>query len=106
VHSITLVTGGVIAGLSYELTSRPWDVARKAVEHDKLTNKPVRQTGLSVVIRKLQAEGACAFFRDQAVAHTSSGVRTTRIGVLQTLGRVGPWGFGFLIWEALGPGLP
>src|ERR1700676_2700037 len=35
VHGVTLVSGGVVAGLAYELVSRPFDVARQLVRQDK-----------------------------------------------------------------------
>ncbi|KAJ3551531.1 hypothetical protein NM688_g4648 [Phlebia brevispora] len=38
VHAITLVTGGAIAGLAYEVCCRPWDAARKAVHVDRVVS--------------------------------------------------------------------
>jgi len=47
-----------------------------------------------------------AFFRDSSYeAQTSTGIRSKAIRVVRTLGRVGPWGIGFLVWEMYGPGL-
>ncbi|KAG6854917.1 hypothetical protein C0991_009740 [Blastosporella zonata] len=34
-HGLTLVGGGVLAGLAYETASRPWDVARRTVQLHK-----------------------------------------------------------------------
>ncbi|KAG6832677.1 hypothetical protein H0H92_012249 [Tricholoma furcatifolium] len=41
-HGFTLVGGGVCAGLAYETTSRPWDVARRIVQIDRLVKKGSR----------------------------------------------------------------
>lgn len=113
VHGATLVCGGVLAGLSYELVGRPWDVARRTIE---LHNAPQPgQSRLKATLRtletKLQQDGLLSFFRavpSSAGASTDvgmSGARRRLYATLRVLGRVGPWGVGFLIWEALGPGL-
>lgn len=111
VHGVTLVSGGVIAGLAYELLSRPWDVARRQVHldqsHSLATNSPRNYT-ISILARKLRDDGPLSFFQLPASLHEespSTGVGRRRLyTTLRTLARVGPWGVGFLVWEAFGPG--
>ncbi|KAG1801086.1 uncharacterized protein BJ212DRAFT_1286959 [Suillus subaureus] len=83
IHGITLVAGGASAGLAYEILSRPWD--------------------------KIRGDGIIHFFRDPSIVgnenpETSITRRRIYTGI-RTLARVGPWGLGFLVWEAFGPGL-
>jgi len=110
VHAVTLVSGGVIAGLAYEFMSRPWDVARKIVHLDKVTNSSRGQPAVLGVVRKLWEEGPLEIFRDPGTPQATPGpvvsARRRRLNItLRTLARVGPWGVGFLVWEAFGPGL-
>jgi hypothetical protein len=107
-HALTLITGGTVAGLAYELSCRPWDIARKVVHTDRVVSVPERHSVPSILLRKLQAEGWAAFFK-QPVAHEhqrqASSVHRRLHALGRTVGRVGPWGVGFLAWEAFGPGL-
>ncbi|KAI0332103.1 hypothetical protein GY45DRAFT_1321403 [Cubamyces sp. BRFM 1775] len=108
VHATTLVTGGAIAGYAYELVCRPWDAARKAVHIDRLSPVHKQHTIPAVIMRKVHEDGMLALFKNPAhVPHDPSASRMRRrLNVaLRTLGRVGPWGVGFLVWEAFGPGL-
>ena len=87
---------------------RPWDIARRAIQIAKLAN-PRRSAPLAV-IHKLQAGGLRVFFRQPTiVTHDTSlplpPTRRRMFAVLRTLARVGPWGAGFLVWDAFGPGL-
>lgn len=109
VHGITLVTGGVCAGLAYEFVSRPFDVARKIVQVDKLTHVPhgTADTVISptiAIIRTLRDDGILSFFQNPSVAHVHEqhGTRARLHSVARTLARVGPWGVGFLVWEFYG----
>ena len=95
VHSTTIVTGGLFAGLAYELVCRPFDVARRSL-HD--TQHSIGTT----LITKFREEGVLAFFRDPTRTALSSGSGYTW---LRTLARLGPWGVGFLVWENFGPEL-
>ncbi|KAH9945970.1 uncharacterized protein BXZ73DRAFT_86194 [Epithele typhae] len=109
-HAVTLVTGGAVAGLAYELVSRPFDAARKAVHHDRLSHPPSEKghSALRVVLRLARQEGLKTFFANpNHVPHDPavSAARRRLTTALRTLGRVGPWGVGFLAWEAFGPGL-
>lgn len=45
------------------------------------------------------------FHDPNSVASERTGLRTKLMGVVRTLGRVGPWGIGFLVWEMYGSGL-
>jgi len=109
-HAMTLVAGGAIAGLAYELTCRPWDIARKAVHIDRLNPISERHSIASILLRKLRNDGILSYFRDpNHVPHhvdpSTSAVRRRLYLAARTLARVGPWGVGFLVWEALGPGI-
>ena len=108
VHALTLVTGGAVAGLAYELSCRPWDIARKAVHIDRVVSTSGQHSTLSILMRKIQDEGWLVFFK-HPVTHehdASSSSLHRRLHTLgRTLARVGPWGIGFLAWEAFGPGL-
>ncbi|KAJ6608591.1 hypothetical protein B0H10DRAFT_519187 [Mycena sp. CBHHK59/15] len=111
-HGVTLVTGGVLAGLSYEIIGRPWDVARRAVHLNRVANRPQEyRSPVVLVAQKIQQEGFLCLFRDPtavaaSTSFTAGGSGRRRIySVLRTLARVGPWGVGFLVWEAYGSGL-
>lgn len=56
-----------------------------------------------IVIRKVTEDGVRILFR-LPQATTEVRVRWT-VKLLRTAGRVGPWGAGFLVWEAYGNGL-
>ncbi|KAI4517627.1 hypothetical protein K523DRAFT_308902 [Schizophyllum commune Tattone D] len=106
VHAVTLVTGGVIAGLAYEIVSRPFDVARRLVLRDRF-DKGSDHSPSRVILRKVRKEGIGHFFkRPPSVEHTPAprGVQRLQRG-LRAIGRLGPWGVGFLVWEIYGPGL-
>ncbi|GJE95174.1 hypothetical protein PsYK624_113550 [Phanerochaete sordida] len=107
-HALTLVMGGAVAGLAYELACRPWDVARHAVHVGRVLGARAGAPAAGVLLQKLRDDGVAAFFRPAVVhehaPHASPAQR--RLHALgRTLGRVGPWGIGFLAWEAFGPGL-
>jgi hypothetical protein len=109
VHGITLVSGGVIAGLAYEIVSRPFDVARKVVQQDRIAYaRGGCSPGMVAVMQKVRQDGFLVFFRDSFGADSSvksPGSASSRSAALRTLARVGPWGVGFLVWEGFGPGL-
>lgn len=116
VHGVTLVIGGVcfflpdnlnlrrfkiVAGVAYELVSRPWDAARRIVQLNKITT--TGHTPLSALMERLRHDQPHSFFRDpNTVLHSPS---SPFYRALKILGRAGPWGIGFLVWEAYGPGL-
>ncbi|KAH7909254.1 hypothetical protein BJ138DRAFT_1155713 [Hygrophoropsis aurantiaca] len=107
-HAVALVSGGAFAGLTYELLSRPWDAARRAVQLDRALHSQRSPTW--AVIAKVREEGFISLFRDPTIPSRtpsdllSPGRRRIYAG-LRTLGRVGPWGMGFLVWESFGPGI-
>lgn len=110
VHALTLVTGGAVAGLAYELSCRPWDVARKVVHIDRVVSTAGQHSALLILMRKIQDEGWLVFFKNPSPVTHEHGVGSSslhrRLHTLgRTLARVGPWGVGFLAWEAFGPGL-
>lgn len=107
VHALTLVTGGAIAGLAYEMVSRPLDIARRAVYLDKVNTNGYHSV-TKTLLHQVKDEGIFSFFVDPAAQLRDSTVPVSRpklYAFLRTLGRVGPWGCGFLVWEAVGPGL-
>ena len=108
VHALTLVSGGAGAGLAYELTCRPWDIARKTVHVHQVTHPADRHSVVVMLLRKLKDDGLGSFFVNPSPA-THEDVRSlfqTRLrSFLRTLARVGPWGVGFLVWESFGPGI-
>jgi hypothetical protein len=111
VHGVTLVAGGVTAGLAYELVCRPWDVARKLAHLERIqsatTHRP-RHYLFNILARKIHNDGVLSFFRNpagQGETVLGSPGRQRLLAVARTLGRVGPWGVGFLVWEAFGPGI-
>ncbi|KAF7984986.1 hypothetical protein HWV62_9954 [Athelia sp. TMB] len=107
VHGLTLVSGGVVAGLAYEVLSRPFDAARRAVQLNGTSNPGNMDPPMRVVLLKVKQDGLGSFFRDADSATASPGSAASRrlYMALRTLARVGPWGVGFLVWEALGPGI-
>ena len=108
VYATTLVAGGAVAGLAYEMASRPWDTMRKAVHHDRLAPPGKQHSVAGIILHKAREDGVRSFFANPAhVPHdpSASRVRWRLNAALRTLGRVGPWGVGFLVWEAFGPGL-
>ena len=126
VHSTSIVTGGLLAGLSYEFVCRPFDVARRyisisaaAIEDQR--HRPHRHrlhsTTINVLVDKLKTEGLRSFFRPPTLLSSSSrssgqsspkpayAYTYTYTWWLRMLGRVGPWGVAFLAWENFGPGV-
>lgn len=111
VHGFTLVAGGATAGLAYEVVCRPWDVTRKLAQIERVqsvtTHRPRRYL-IDNITRKIHEDGLLSFFRDTAGKEegTVSSVRYQRLLMAaRTLGRVGPWGVAFLVWETFGPGI-
>jgi hypothetical protein len=110
VHCFTLIAGGVTAGLAYEVVCRPWDVTRKLAEMERvqsLTTHRPRRYLIDSIARKIQDDGLLSFFRDAAGKEEGTlSTRNQRLLVAgRTLGRVGPWGVAFLVWETFGPGI-
>ncbi|KAG1790964.1 uncharacterized protein HD556DRAFT_674219 [Suillus plorans] len=108
IHGITLVAGGASAGLAYEILSRPWDVTRRTIQSER-TVDPTLKHSLFVIVQKIRGDGIIHFFRDPSTAGSEKPeMPTARRRIysgVRTLARVGPWGLGFLVWEAFGPGL-
>jgi hypothetical protein len=107
VHALTLVAGGAIAGLAYEMVSRPLDIARRAVYLDRVNTHGYHSV-TRTLLHQVKNEGIFSFFIDPSAQLKDSTAQVSRpklYAFLRTLGRVGPWGCGFLVWEAVGPGL-
>ena len=106
VHGTSLVCGGILAGFAYEMTTRPFDEARRIVHAQRVTD-PAHRTvvaGLRALAHRAHENGVKSFFR-APVSHESEVSTSLRQRSLRVLARMGPWGAGFLIWEAFGPGL-
>lgn len=113
IHGTTLVAGGVVAGLAYEFTGRPFDIARRTVHTYEITHSSAtrpnfvrRTTNIVHALKaKVDEEGPRVFFRLSSDERTASALSTPwrqrLFSTLRILGRVGPWGIGFLIWESL-----
>ena len=100
----------VIAGLAYEKLCLPWDVARRTIQLQKFTHIPgERSSTTTLLLRKLREDGLSSFFEEygRASLHETSLPPTRRYlyNTMRTLGRAGPWGIGFLVWEVSGYGL-
>ncbi|KIO27097.1 hypothetical protein M407DRAFT_233550 [Tulasnella calospora MUT 4182] len=123
-HGIVLVGGGVVAGLCYELAARPFDNARRIVHEQRLhaeaksSHRPLPATApvkdpssfrpiMRIVIAHIKEHGIMSLLQNTAAATStdvgrSPGYRRAVIA-LRTLGRLGPWGVGFLMWEGFAP---
>jgi hypothetical protein len=105
IHAMTLVSGGAVAGLAYEMVCRPIDHSRRAFYLQKVSDKGGRSI-IRTLSHKLKEEGVLSLFRDPSShLHESPSSRPRPHAFLRTIARVGPWGVGFLVWESLGPGL-
>ena len=66
---------------------------------------------VEILSRSLREDGLLSFFRDphhHAISSEDmdlSPLRRRLYSASRTLARVGPWGIGFLVWEAFGPGI-
>ena len=110
VQGCTLVAGGVVAGLGYEMVCRPFDATRRLVylESVKVRALNARKRNIpKLVLDQIKTEGMTWFFRPLATANLndSPGAHRHLWAALRTLARVGPWGIGFLIFEGMGGGL-
>ncbi|CDO72885.1 hypothetical protein BN946_scf185002.g70 [Trametes cinnabarina] len=95
VHATSLVTGGAIAGLAYEVVCRPWDAARKAVHIDRLSPSGAQHSIPKIVSTKIRDDGMLSFFKNPSHVHHDSGTSPMRRRLntgLRTLGGVGPSG--------------
>lgn len=61
------------------------------------------ESPFTLLTRIATRDGIGVFFRSTTSTVTES--RTKYHRILRTMGRVGPWGVGFLVWEICGPGL-
>ncbi|KZO99332.1 hypothetical protein CALVIDRAFT_595950 [Calocera viscosa TUFC12733] len=102
-HAITLVTGGVLGGLAYEASSRPWDAARALWIVNKSRPVEERRTLPQVLVRGLRDKGVTFFLRSVRQPGNALPVKEVWYWrALPTLARVGPWGVAFLVWEGIG----
>ncbi|EJT98349.1 hypothetical protein DACRYDRAFT_118645 [Dacryopinax primogenitus] len=98
-HGLALVGGGVLGGLVYELAARPWDAMRALWVLSKA--HAGEKTLLEVGMMGLRDKGVLWFFRAPRRSMIEQRGRWYW-RVLPTLGRVGPWGVAFLVWEGIG----
>lgn len=105
VHAVTLVSGGAVAGLAYEMVCRPIDHSRRAYYLQGVADRD-RHSIIRTLSHMLKEEGILSLFKDPSShLHESPSTRPRLHAFLRTIARVGPWGVGFLVWESLGPGL-
>jgi len=104
-HAVTLVSGGAVAGLAYEMVCRPIDHSRRAC----YPRGVYRMDGHSItrtLFHRLKGDGVLSFFEDPGShLHERPSSRPRLHAFLRTIARVGPWGVCFLVWESFGPGL-
>lgn len=104
-HSVTLLTGGVVAGLAYEKVTLPWDVARRMVLLEKSIHPAENHPVIPALWRNFREGGLCSFFKTHGPTNANNLDHSRTISTaLRALGRVGPWGVGFLVWETWGAG--
>lgn len=109
VNALSLIGGGVLAGLLYEAVSQPFDRIRRIIYIHRLDNPKNPASILTVLTASVREEGFMTLLRDP-LDHTlpapqASSIPSWITNLGRTLARVGPWGVGFLVWEAYGPGL-
>lgn len=102
-HSVTLVTGGVIAGMGYEIIGRPFDNARRLLYLDNIrarSSPHPRPTcpPKAVIFNAIRDHGTISFFQTRDLPNADR-TGTSLHRTLRTLARVGPWGVGFLLWN-------
>lgn len=132
VQSLILVSGGAVGGLGHELVGRPFDISRRVLhihESHARTERAAlssaegaprlganqsllpRQslwsnatTSFKVLRDTAREEGYLYFFRSPTISPLDSDSSPYRRlhTALRTLGRVGPWGVAFVVWEATG----
>lgn len=84
----------------------PWDVARRTVQLSRATNTSgARSTAALIILRKVREDGISTMFHNPYSPARTSSMHDTTIrrrvySMLKTVGRVGPWGVGFVVWEA------
>ncbi|KDR81477.1 hypothetical protein GALMADRAFT_59260 [Galerina marginata CBS 339.88] len=104
-NGVVLVAGGVLAGLTYELLGRPWDIARRTIHLERLVRTGAKQSSYQILRRSVAELGFLSLFKHSNLLVESTKTQTRWNKALRTAGRVGPWGVGFLVWEAYSSGL-
>ena len=105
IHAATLVSGGAVAGLAYEMVCRPIDYSRRAC-YPQGVFKMGGHTIMRTLFHKLKEDGVLSLFKDPSShLHESPSSWPRLHAFLRTIARVGPWGVGFLVWESFGSGL-
>ncbi|EUC64896.1 hypothetical protein RSOL_494180 [Rhizoctonia solani AG-3 Rhs1AP] len=123
-QSLVLVGGGVVGGIGHEFIARPFDTARRIIHiHDTHTraecakelkshrysdpgsdplHRQSHRSLIKVLNRTIREEGFLYFFRSHTPTTFDSGSSPYQRlkTALRTLGRVGPWGIAFVVWEA------
>jgi len=118
-QSITLVGGGLVAGIGYEWAARPFDNARRIVHENRTilasqnTTCPKPLSSSKDIARLLYTHirdhGVASVFRlpvDATLKHDESSTGHKRLKVAgRALARLGPWSIAFLMWEGMGSDL-
>jgi len=103
VHGVVLVSGGVIAGITYEFISIPLDNLR----HILRTSHIPKVSGLGALhhaTEHVRMNGIRSLFRRIGSTAGDFAKHSRSEVFLRALARVGPYGFAFLVWESFGPG--
>ncbi|CAE6475177.1 unnamed protein product [Rhizoctonia solani] len=129
-QSLVLVGGGVIGGIAHEFVARPFDTARRVLHvhhthtraesakelksrlHSDPAPSPLQEqsrrssmvASINVLKRTIKDEGMLYFFQSNTLTSfdSKSSPYQRLQTALRTLGRVGPWGIAFVVWEATG----
>lgn len=101
VHGLTLVSGGVVAGLTYEFITRPFDIARQAIRSEQLSTGNTKGRYMPLLQNFIAKHGLIVFVRGispASIQQSDSRTAQKRLyAVLRAVGRAGPWGIGFLV---------
>ena len=95
-YATTLVAGGAVAGLCYEVVGRPFDNARYLARLEQLTPHTPPRTIPQLLIAKLKNDGAVSFLKDpnasQVAPEYAKAWQQRLFTTSRALARVGPWG--------------
>lgn len=110
-HGTILVSGGVLAGLGFEFSARPFDNARRISRTAANATWSGRAGVVAEYVKKYGVMRALFRSPDGSSSSGSGSAAEPVIGralwerracvALKALGRLGPWGIGFLLWEGL-----
>lgn len=101
----------MVAGLVYEAVCQPFDRLRRIIYVHRLDHPHAQASVPKILAQAVREEGIMTLLRDPnmpaslPVSVPGSAIPSWAANLARTLARVGPWGIGFLVWEAYGPGI-